>query len=235
MSNVTIVTPIRDAAGHPLSALIERLTSLDYDNLRFIAVEGDSADDTLQELERWTIKIKNLYIVKRDTGKPRFGHIVSQERFKHLAGIINAGVEAAIADNWADYILAIPSDVHFEPDLVTRLLSHDKHLIAAMFWTEEASGLRFYDTWAFSRAGMSLAPFNFTWYQTHFPAEHSAEYSQGSPVEMDTVGGAILTRADLFRQGLRYSEVNLDRGLCEQVRSMGHSVWCDPNTHIIHL
>lgn len=224
--NVTVVTPIRGAAGHPLSALIERLTGLTHDNLRFIAVEGDSADDTLDELERWTIKIKNLYIVKHDTGKPRFGHVVSQERFKHLAGIINAGVEAAIASDWPDYILAIPSDVHFEPDLVTRLLAHDKQLIAAMFWVDEPSGLRFYDTWAFSRLGLGLAPFNFTWYQTHFPAE---------PVEMDTVGGAILTRADLFRQGLRYSEVNLDRGLCEQVRSMGHSVWCDPNTHIIHL
>lgn len=224
--NVTVVTPIRDAAGQPLSALIERLTALDHDNLRFIAVEGDSADDTLDELERWTIKIKNLYIVKHDTGKPRFGHVVSQERFKHLAGIINAGVEAAIADNWADYILAIPSDVHFEPDLVTRLLSQDKHLIAAMFWTQEAGNLRFYDTWAFSRLGLSLAPFNFTWYQTHFPTV---------PVEMDTVGGAILTRADLFRQGARYSPVNLDRGLCEQVRAMGHTVWCDPTTHIIHL
>lgn len=224
--NVTIVTPIRDAAGQPLTALIERLTSLSHPNLRFIAVEGDSADDTLDELERWTMKVKNLYIVKHDTGKPRFGHVVSQERFKHLAGIINAGVEAAIADGWADYILAIPSDVHFEPDIVTRLLAHDKHLIAAMFWTQEAVGLRFYDTWAFSRLGLGLAPFNFAWYQTHFPSE---------PVEMDTVGGAILTRADLFRQGLRYSEVNLDRGLCEQVRAMGHTVWCDPTTHIIHL
>lgn len=224
--NVTIVTPVRDVAGSPLTALIERLTSLTHKPLRFITVEGDSADTTLEELEHWTMKVKNLYIVKHDTGKARFGHVVSQERFTHLAGIINAGVEAAMASEWADYILAIPSDVHFEPDLVTRLLSHDKHLIAAMFWTDDGAGLRFYDTWAFSRAGFNFAPFNFTWYQAQFGNE---------PIEMDTVGGAILTRADLFRQGLRYSPVNLDRGLCEQARSMGHSIWCDPTAHIIHL
>lgn len=224
--NVTIVTPIRDAAGHPLSALIERLSGLTHKSLRFVVVEGDSTDDTWAQLNGWAIEDNRAKIVKHDTGKPRYGHVISAERFTHLAGIINAGVEAAIASKWPDYILAIPSDVHFEPDLVTRLLSHDKQLIAAMFWIQESSGLRFYDTWAFSRLGLSLAPFNFTWYQTHFPIE---------PVEMDTVGGAILTRADLFRQGLRYSPVNLDRGLCEQVRAMGHTVWCDPTTHIIHL
>lgn len=224
--NVAIVTPVRDVSGASLAALGERLTSLDHKHLRLVIVEGDSVDDTWTDLLQWQNRDDRVKLTKHDTGKGRFGHVVSAERFAHLAGIINAGVEMALANDWADYILAIPSDVHFEPDLVTRLLSHDKRLIAAMFWTQEAGGLRFYDTWAFSRAGMNFAPFNFTWYQTHLPSE---------PVEMDTVGGAILTRADLFRQGLRYSPVNLDRGLCEQVRAMGHTVWCDPSTHIIHL
>lgn len=233
---VTIITPVRDIAGRQLSSLIERLTRLDYSKkrLRFIAVEGDSVDDTLDQLEQWTMKVKQLTIVKHDTGKARFGHVVSVERFRHLAGIINAGIKAAIADNpstssgrgWADYIMCIPSDVDFEPDLINRLLTHDKRLIAPMFWTEEGGGLRFYDTWAFSRDGLSLPPFNFTWYQANYPQR---------PMEMDTVGGCVLVQADLFRQGLRYSEFNLDRGLCEQVRAMGHSIWADPTTHVVHL
>ena len=227
--NVAIVTPIRDAAGPQLHALIERLTGLNYKrrNLRFVVVEGDSVDDTWGQLLRWqTTDPDRVRLVKRDTGKARFGHVVSQERFTHLAGIINAGVEMAIDDDWADYLLAIPSDVDFEPELITRLLIHDKALIAPMFWTAENNTLRFYDIWAFSRDGMNLPPFNFTWYQAQFATQ---------PIEMDTVGGCVLVRADLFRQGLRYSPVNLDRGLCEQVRAMGHSIWADPSTHVVHL
>ena len=220
------MTPVRDVAGQQLDGLIARLTCLDHNPLRFVVVEGDSVDNTWGELLDWQNRDSRVRLVGHPTGKARFGHVVSVERFRHLAGIINAGIEMALADDWADYVMCIPSDVAFDPDLVTRLLKTGKDFVSPMFWTEENNTLRFYDIWAWSRNGMNVGAYNFTWYQTNFPDQL---------VEMDTVGGCVMMKADLLRAGLRYSETNLDRGLCEQARSMGQVVWADPTTHIVHL
>ena len=53
-------------------------------------------------------------------------------------------------------------------------------------------------------------------------------------VELETLGGVTLIDADVLRAGVRYSTINVDRGLCEAARAKGFTVWADPTLHVYH-
>jgi hypothetical protein len=233
MSNVVIVSPFRDAAGPQIATYRAQIESQTHSPLRIIAIEGDSTDNTLAELNDWATVDDRVAVIKLDTGQPRYPSIVDSARFAHLASIMNVGIDAAIADGRADYTLFIPSDVIFNRDMITRLLMTQKDIISPMFWigdhvgdpVQNANGLRFYDIWGFTKDGQAFPPMGPAWFATHFPAE---------PFEVDTTGGVMLCRADVIRAGIRYTLEEVDRGLCKSARAAGFKVWCDPTTHILH-
>ena len=130
-----------------------------------------------------------------------------------------------------DYLLFIPSDVEYAPNLLERLLSWDKDTISPMFWIgansdlTHANGLRFYDVWGFVKDGQSWHPYGPAWYAAHYPDE---------PVQMDTTGGVMLYRAEIARKGARYTPERVDHGLCIAAQEMGYTCWADPTTHVVH-
>ncbi len=81
-----------------------------------------------------------MQLVTCNTGKPRYGSVVDAERFKTLATVFNAGLDRVDVD-WSDYVLFLPSDIQYEPDLLTRLLAHNKSIIAPFVYLND----RFYD------------------------------------------------------------------------------------------
>lgn len=229
MKNICIVSPFRDS-GQYVNGFIEQVNSLDYpaENLRIIAIEGDSTDDTLSQLLAWQDLDERVTVCKCDVNRPKFGSVVHPERFKILAQVFNTGLDEAVAQSWADYVLFTPSDVHWGADVLKRLLSHQKDIIAPMFWTQadRQNNYRFYDIWGFKRKdGEDFPPFVCAWYQTHLPQE---------PLEMDTVGGMALIKIEVLQAGCRYTPDHVDHGLCKAAQESGFSVWCDPTTHILH-
>lgn len=220
---VTIVSPMRDgAAGLP--SFRARFEALDYPPaaLRLVVVEGDSVDGTFVALLKWAAAEPRLTVIKSTTGLPRFGSVIDPVRFRALAQVFNAGLEA-VDLTWSTHALFIPSDVAYEPDLVSRLLAHDKDLVAPFFWMP--SGHRFYDTWGFIRDGQHFG---------NFPRSELAAYGD-KPIQMDTVGGVILMRAEVLRAGARYTPEEVDQGLCKTACDLGFTVWADPTTHVTHL
>lgn len=226
---VTIVSPFRDnAAGGYIGRYIERVDMLDYpaESLRVVCVEGDSKDSTPHILLGWSINEKRVKVVTCDTGKPHYGSVVDPERFKILAQVYNAGLKAAVLDDWTDYTLFIPSDVHYGPDLISRLMAHQKDIIAPMFWVKENGTPRFYDIWGFSKDGRGFPPAPPAWFVANMP---------GEPFVMDTVGGVMLCKAEVIRQGVRYTPEEVDHGLCKSAQAMGYTVWADPTTHVFQV
>jgi glycosyltransferase involved in cell wall biosynthesis len=223
--NVSIVSPFRNSE-EIIPGYIERVTALERHELRFICVEGDSTDETLAALTQWAAEDGRVSVVKCETGKPHYGSIVHPERFEILARVFNTGL-AACDYGWSDRVIFIPSDVHFEPDLLTRLIACDKDLIAAMFWRKDGNGLRFYDIWGFVGAnGVNFRPYPPAWYSTNLPDE---------PIEMENVGGVIMYKTAVLEAGCRYTNDRVDHGMCSMARDAGFGVWCDPTTHVIHL
>lgn len=222
LANVTIVSAMRDSLSG-LQAFMTRFYALDYPpaQVRLIVVEGDSTDGTPQALREWADKEKRLRVVTCDTGAPHYGSVIDSDRFRVLATVFNAGLDA-VDLRWSSHVLFVPADVHYEPDVLDRLMAHDLDLVAPFFWGP--GGAWFYDTWGFSRDGAQFS---------NFPRTALPDYE--GPVKMDTVGGVILMRADVLRAGVRYSIWDVDRGLCAAAQAHGFTVWADPTTHVRHL
>jgi len=223
--NVVLVSAFRDSAA-TLPEFCRRVYALDWpeDALRIVCVEGDSVDDTLAQLSAWAQADKRVTVLRCDTGRPRYGSVVSVERFAVLAEVFNTGLDYVARAGWADYFQFMPSDVKYEPDLLRRVIAHGKDVIAPMFWGP--GGAQFYDIWGFTRLdGLDFPPLSAAAYRDLLGIE---------PVAMQTVGGAILLRRAVWAAGARYTPEEVDRGLCKLARGAGFSVWCDPETHIEH-
>jgi glycosyltransferase involved in cell wall biosynthesis len=219
MHTVSIVSAFRDSE---VWSYRDRINALDYppECLRLICVEGDSRDDTWARLQTWALQDERVILIKCDTGKPRYGSVIHAERFAILAQVFNAGMNAVDLE-WSDYVLFVPSDIRFEPDLLKRLVAHDKDLIAPLTWT----GDRFYDIWALSQNDCFFHGFS------HAEAERRFD---GKLTEMTTIGGTMLIKADVLRAGVRYTPDEVDRGFSKWARRLGFHAYLDPSTHVEH-
>lgn len=219
--NVTVVTPWRQHAEQVL-AYEQRMAALDYpqEQLRFVFVENDSTDGTYEKLVSWAALDDRITLLKQDTGGPLYPSIINAHRFEIMGTVFNWALDA-VDYVWSDYVLFMPCDIRFGPDLLARLLAHQAPIVSPFVFQ---NGF-FYDIWAFSRNGHDFLPF----------AEASTAELFGSDlVEMETIGGVTLIDCDVLRAGVRYSTVNVDRGLCEAARAKGFSVWADPTLHVYH-
>ena len=219
--NVTIVSPFRDSVKQ-IPAYILRAEQLDYpkENLEFVFVEGDSVDNTWSLLNEWADWAGNVELITCHTGAPQHGSVVNAERFRTLATVFNDGLSEVDLE-WSDYVLFLPSDIQYDPDLLTRLLAHGKDIIAPFVYKDG----RFYDIWGFSRGGENFWPHDITQAQEMFGSE---------PIQMDTVGCVVLMRCEVLRQGVRYADEDVDRGLCTAARALGFTMWADPATIVRH-
>lgn len=223
MDNLTICTPMRDCA-HRLAAYRRQVESLHTPaGLRVIVVEGDSTDNTREALHAWAAADPMVTVLRHDTHGPKWGSVVHPKRFRQLAEVFNVALEAVDLE-WSHYVLFLPADIVYQPDLAARLMAHRVDIVAPLVWQNE----RFYDVWAFSRFGANLPPFT---------RGQLAEQMAAEPTDlwdMDTVGGTVLLDADVIAEGVRYGKRLVDRELCEQARLLGFGVFADPWTWVWH-
>ena len=224
-ANVTICTPFRDSEAH-LQTYMQQLYRLNYppESLRFVAVEGDSNDQTVQHLRAWADQSERATFLRCDTGKPKYGSVINPERFALLASVFNLALDAVNLD-WSDYVLFLPCDIAYSPDLLIRLIAHNKDIIAPMVWIWLNNRHVFYDTWGFIFNGKRFGHYT----QAEIIASFGSE-----PARMDTVGGTVLIKAKVLRAGCRYSPTQVDRGLCRAAYQEGFTVWADPCTNVYH-
>lgn len=225
MANVTIVSPFRDC-GDGIAAYRQRVDALDYPPgaLRFVVVEGDSVDDTAEQLAAWAERDERVTFVQCDTGKPHYGSVVHPERFEVLATVFNAGLDA-VDLVWSDFALFLPSDILYAPDLVGRLVGHGVDLVSPLTWTDSLHYRRFYDLWAVSQNDRFFGPFPYAERERLFGTELT---------EMTTIGGTMLISADVLRAGIRYTPEQVDRGLCYAARAAGFRCWLDATVDVEH-
>lgn len=219
--NVTIVTPCRDAE-RMIADYRLRVEALAHapDKLRVVMVEGDSVDRTWPRLWEWAAQDDRVTVVKRDTGKPRYGSVVHPERFEILATVFNAGLDA-VDTEWSDYVLFLPVDIRYGPDLLQRLIAHEVDMVSPFVW----QGTIFYDIWAFRRAGAHFV---------NFDRAHAKRHMGTELMEMDSIGGTMLMRAEIVARGCRYGVADVDHGLCRQAADLGYRLWADPATEVEH-
>lgn len=218
--NITIATPWRQHEDSVLryETRVKSLTG--GHSLRFAFLENDSTDRTYDLLQSWAAIDPRVALAKRDTGGPLYPSIVHADRFRIMGMVFNWTLDL-VDLTWSDYVLFLPCDIAFAPDMLERLLAHRTPIVAPFVFQ---NGL-FYDIWAFSRNGHNFMP---------FPEEVTERRFGTEIIELDTLGGVTLIDADVLRAGARYSEEDVDRGFCRHAKQLGFSVWADPTVHVYH-
>lgn len=221
-SNLTICTACRDdEAG--VAKFRQRVEALEWlaQSLQVIVCEGDSVDGTVSELLKWVEHDPRIKLVKHNTGEPKYGSVVHPARFRNLARVFNEALDAVDLE-WTDHVLFLPFDVEIRPDLAIRLMAHEADLVSPMTWR---NGM-FYDTWACTPAeGEQWVNFPKAWAERHW---------KGKLLPMHTIGGTILIKVDVLKDGVRYTEEEVDRGFSKWARRLGYSCWLDTGTHVQH-
>lgn len=233
LPKISIWSLFRDDAGENLKRYQARISSLEYpkDLLRFYLAEGDSKDNTWEELQLWAIEDYRVTLIKCDTGSPRYKHTPHPERLKCLATVGNAALDALAEDRnfGAQYACLIESDLLYGTDVLATILSNkpaNASAIAPMIWLQNDSEMQFYDIWAFrDLEGEMFKPFSPTWYGVNVPDK---------PFEVSSVGSMTLFDIQPILDGVRYTEEKAVVGICEQYRQTGCKIYCDPNIHILH-
>ena len=221
MPHVTIVTPMRNAEPYLLD-YARRIGELAHppDELRVIAVEGDSVDGTRAMVEAWAAVDARVTVVQCEVGGPHYTSIVHPDRFRQLATVFNAGLDR-IDLEWSEWAMLLPVDIDYQPDLLQRLLRWGKSVISPFVYQNGV----FYDIWAFSMENEFFGP---------FPELPDPPPDDVGPIEMTTIGGTMLFRRSVLRAGVRYGLAEVDRDFSRAARAAGFRLWADPTTRVYH-
>lgn len=113
-----------------------------------------------------------------------------------------------------DYLMWIDTDMVFPPDLLLRLIAHDKDIVGCNY-------------------RQRVAPHGFT---GHYKGGGDTKLLEPGLHEMDHLPtGLLLTRMDIYRKlpypwfkpGLIESEARDDVYFCNTAREAGYEIWCD--------
>lgn len=123
--------------------------------------------------------------------------------------------------NEEDFVLFADSDlVQIPPDILEKLVSQDKDVIAPYIFTEGTSG--FSDTYVFRYKGEC------------FGALNSVPFlNKKGPIELDAVGTFLLIRGNVFRNVSWYNPTPHYQ-FCKAARKAGYKIWAMPSVVVKH-
>ncbi len=200
-----------------------------YADIEVFIEEGDSVDNTYEELVKWRERLSNLHILKYDTNTTqKIASRESQSRYTHLSHI---------ADTLLNYIFHFSSDFNFvfwtEADIIIERGNILEELVRGLEDHQEAGiiapmvkctgGLegKNYDTLAFRDLQGNR------WSQTYNPPAQLGRY-----ISMSSIGSTCLMRGELL--GKVYFGTGCFMNLCREVREMGLKILVDKELIVSH-
>ncbi len=202
------------------------------DNLYVVWGEGDSTDDTawyLEFIKHTTDRPADGQLrgtlINVSHGGPEFGSVVDAQRFKQLAYVANK-IWAQIPDD-ADAVIWCESDLIWDASTMLALIDRLKEVpcVAPMIMLEREGFPpdAFYDFWGFRKHDKQF--------------NQLPPYFSGWPVsglvQVDSAGSCLVMNATLARQ-VHFTEESVIVGMCEQINSLGASVWLDTSLKVVH-
>lgn len=187
--------------------------------VRVIAVEGDSVDDTREQL----LRCEGFEVVKHDHGGPHFGSVEDPRRFEQLSPVANTVFEHVRDDD--DVFLFVESDLVWDPHQVGSCIDvafrcdENFDVVAPLVFAGEC----FYDVWGFRGLdGSRFGPFS--------PYHHTLN---GSLTEVSSVGSCLAMRGAVAR-ACRIRNNYCLVGWCEDARNQGFRIGVHPGFRVFH-
>lgn len=153
--------------------------------------------------------------------------VVKREQFRAR----NQLVDAAIASG-CDYLLMLDDDMIVPPDLVARLLAHDKDVIGALYWQRGG---------AFHPVLMHAAQQPTGEFIARFYAPFDPVITQPGLHAVDVIGGGcMLFKVDIFRKLTPpyfwwEDRLGTDIAICTRLKDAGVQIWVDTSIELGHM
>lgn len=187
--------------------------------LLFSFIEGDSTDDSWEQLQAWAAVEQRVILGRQSAGSvPDF-----DARVRMWARLGNAVIDQLRGRHF-DHLVWCESDLVLPPDLLMRLVADERDVVAPAIFL----GGMFYDTWGFR--GLDGSKFSNT------PPYHAQWHPHGV-VELASVGSAVMMRRAVVDAGVRFRgtyEDGLLVGFCADARRLGFRVWMDSRVAVLH-
>gem|GEM_PF-428273 len=225
--NIAILVPVRDASQH-LAGFLRAMEALNFpkEHLKLVFCEGDSRDDTFEQLTQLTMPLKSRYrnviLLRKNLGN-HFEHSkrwlpsIQRQRRAGLAQVRNHLIDHGLdaTDDWA---LWMDADIwKFPTDIVTQLLATKARIVTPNCVVKPGGpsfdlnsyltkpGRRNYRYYRMIRDGLFQPPVDYPFRLKLSDLRHSDR------VPLDSVGGTVLlVDATLHRGGLRFPELPYD-------------------------
>lgn len=240
--NIVLGSAFRNAAGGQISRWMSQCKALS-DSLasdtarwllgvgtdesvgfRLIAVEGDSTDNTKEQLMNDWLKIGcHLDLITCNHGKRVFGSTEEADRLEALSQVGNAILSSV--NKTDDILIYIESDLIWEPYTIVSLIDRVKNgcdVVAPLIF----AGNNFYDIFVYRGLdGERFSPFP--------PYHKHLALSETLPIEVESAGSCLVMRAEVTRK-CKIRDNNALLGFCKDVRENGYHIFVDPTQRIYH-
>jgi len=219
---IAVCTLFRNNAKDALHTFKQRMewkqqVGYKYDIIH-VCLEGDSIDDTYETIQSFQDRL-NIILIKHDTGGPHYPSHAIPDRLITLGKLSNIVLERAMEEN-PSYILWLDSDVTIPKNYINRLLSHNKDVVAPMFFFENSTYFR--DTWGY-RVNNEL-------FTNRYP--YCKTYRNNELFEVDSVGLPLIS-AKVIKDGARFGDEEIV-DLCRSIRALGYKIFVDPSISVTH-
>lgn len=194
-------------------------------HVRVIAAEGDSTDNTRDELIKQARAHQlDLELLDVTHGGPHYGSTEQPERMAQLSKIANSIFDAVRPDD--DMIVYCESDLLWAPAAAISLINHAYHGTYNFdVWAPLVmAGDLFYDTWAYRDLnGNRLSPLK----------PYHRHLENDKIMELSSAGSFLVARASIARH-CRIRDNNALVGWCADVRRNGWKIAIDSLVTVRH-
>lgn len=214
-----LASMFRDSAA-TVDRYVDQVKALrEHMDVKVIAVEGDSYDDTYDRLMATDFKV-----LKVEVGGPRYGSVDWRPRWRQLAVCGNAALNAAafmIRGHEKEPFCWLESDLICEPETIVRLVDDLSQVSAVAPMSYQ--GDRCYETWGHVKDGM---PFSAR------PPYH-AGIVPGQLTPIDSAGSCFVMLGRLITE-VNFSPVDCIRGIGRDLSEAGYQLYLDPTVSVRH-
>lgn len=200
-----------------------------YADIEVFIEEGDSVDNTYEELIKWRERLSNLHILKYDTNTTqKIASRESQPRYKHLSHIGDVLLDYIIGQGNYNYLMWQELDLIIKDDqLIEKLLEgfgQEKIGVVSPMVKCDGGGLtgKHYDTLCFR------TPEGTRWSQTYNPPAILGKY-----IEMGSIGSCCLVDYEVIERGRRFNS-GCFMNFSKEVRDLGYNIVVRRDTTMFH-
>jgi len=223
--NLVVISAFRNMSGRIHNYLTQVGHLMWGFNPRVVAVEGDSTDDTRDQLIAISgLKGIDLDLVTHNHGLRVFGSTEHADRLQALTGVLMAGMSRVRSDD--EVVLYVESDLLWDFPTIQAIHKLLRPGIRDIVAPLTFAGDNFYDIWGFRKNGTRFSP---------FPPYHPDIASDPAPLtpSMDSVGSCLMFRSEIARRVTPVGEEALV-SWCHGARNLGYKIVASMKHRIHH-